>query len=309
MEYVKATVVTVHAAADAVSELLMRHGAHGTQIIDRADVPTEGQLHSTWALMDESVLAAMPVDVHVLAWFASPEDAQGARAALDAFKDALGFDAGPMTFTLDTVRDEDWAESWKQYYKPMRVGQHLVIKPGWEAYETQPGDLVIELDPGMAFGTGTHETTRLCMELLETWFTQGPVLDVGTGSGILAIAAARLGAKHVLAVDIDPVAVRVAAENAAINGLTDRITVRQGDLVKGVGGMYDFACANILADVIIALAKPVSKHLNPGAVFVCSGILIEREQDVADALTGAGFDVLQTKQLGSWTALAARRTP
>lgn len=309
MEYLQATVITTHAAADSVSECLMRCGAHGTQIIDRSDVPDEGQLTDAWALMDDSVLAAMPLDVHVLAWFASPADVEKARATVETLPNALGFDAGPLTFLLEAVKDEDWAESWKQYYKPMRIGERLIVKPGWEAFQAATDDLVIELDPGMAFGTGTHETTRLCMELLEAWYTQGAVLDVGTGSGILAIAAARLGAARVLAVDIDPVAVRVARENVKINSLSDRVEVMEGDLVKGLGGMYAFACANIQADVIIALTVPVRAHLLPGAVFVCSGILIERETDVIKALSNAGFQVLETRHLGAWTALAAHLAP
>lgn len=308
MEYLRATVVTNHMAADSVSELLMRCGAHGTQIIDRQDVPDEVQLKTAWATMDQDVLDAMPVDVHVLAWFATPTEAENARAMVKTLPGTLGFDAGPLDVTLEAVQDEDWAENWKQYYKPMRVGKHLVIKPGWEAFDAGPNDLVIELDPGMAFGTGTHETTRLCLELLEAWYTEGPVLDVGTGSGILAIAAAKLGAKDVLAVDIDPVAVNVADENVRINNLSGRVRVAEGDLVQGVGGTYSFACANILADIIIALAGPIRAHLVPDAVFVCSGILIEREDDVVAALTGAGFELLEARHLGAWTALAARLT-
>ena len=219
MDYLQATVVTTHEAADAVSELLMRCGAHGTQIIDRSDIPDAQQIADTWALMDESVFDHMPADVWVRAWFSSPTHIENVRAKLLTLPDALAFDAGALTLTVDNVREEDWAESWKQYYKPLRIGKNLVVKPGWEAYQPQPGDKVIELDPGMAFGTGTHETTRLCMELMEQWYEGGDVLDVGTGSGILAVTAALLGAPRVLAVDIDPVAVRVAQENVGINGL------------------------------------------------------------------------------------------
>ncbi|MGI6636312.1 MAG: 50S ribosomal protein L11 methyltransferase [Christensenellales bacterium] len=307
MDYLQATVVTTHEAADAVSELLMRCGAHGTQIIDRSDIPDAQQIADTWALMDESVFDYMPADVWVRAWFSSPTHIENVRAMLLTLPDALAFDAGALTLTVDNVREEDWAESWKQYYKPLRIGKNLVVKPGWEAYQPQPGDKVIELDPGMAFGTGTHETTRLCMELMEQWYEGGDVLDVGTGSGILAVTGALLGAPRVLAVDIDPVAVRVAQENVGINGLNDRIQVRQGDLVNDLGGTFGLACANILADVIIALIPQVKQHLAPGAVFVCSGIILEREDDVLHALARAGFALLEARHLGAWTALAARK--
>jgi ribosomal protein L11 methyltransferase len=145
------------------------------------------------------------------------------------------------------------------------------------------------------------------MELMEQWYEGGDVLDVGTGSGILAVTAALLGAPRVLAVDIDPVAVRVAQENVGINGLNDRIQVRQGDLVNDLGGTFGLACANILADVIIALIPQVKQHLAPGAVFVCSGIILEREDDVLYALERAGFALLEARHLGAWTALAARK--
>ena len=168
-------------------------------------------------------------------------------------------------------------------------------------------DLIIELDPGMAFGTGTHETTAMCVEMIEKHYHGGSVLDVGTGSGILAIAAARLGAKQVLGVDIDPMAVQVARENVEKNSLQDIIDIREGDLVAGLDDVRcDFAVANILADVIALLAGPLKNHLAPDALFVCSGILQEREEDVQTVLRKNGYQVFDRMQKGGWVALAAR---
>jgi ribosomal protein L11 methyltransferase len=219
----------------------------------------------------------------------------------------LGFDAGSLTLSIGNVRDEDWAENWKKYYKPFRVGKRLLVKPVWETVPDDPDALVIEIDPGMAFGNGTHETTALCMAMIEERLHPGDaVLDVGTGSGILAIAAARLGAGAVLAVDLDPVAVRVAKENIERNGLSDRITAQEGDLLAGVQMQANVVVANIIADAIILLSGAVKQHIVPGGAFIASGIIREREQDVRDAMAAAGFTIEAAAHKGEWVALAAR---
>ena len=306
MDWVEISVSTTAIGADLVSGALMEAGARGTQIIDRADVPDPQQQAGSWVLVDPALKASMPEDVIVKAWFSSPEEALAARAAAAGLRRRPGADLGALSLTGSTVREEDWAESWKRFYKPFRLGSRLVVKPSWESWEASPDDLVIELDPGMAFGTGTHESTALCMELMEAHRPQGDVLDVGTGSGILAIAAARLGAARVLAIDIDPVAVQVAGDNVRINGLADRVSVRRGDLLAGIGERFDFACANILAGVIIQLAEPLKRHLRPGAVFLSSGIIRDREDEVAAALAQAGYRVIDVARRGEWVAFAAR---
>lgn len=311
MEYVELTVKTASRGAEAVSEILMNQGAVGTQIIDRADLPGPNKPGKNWELMDQSVIDQMPLDVLVKAWFPLDERTRGVLKAVgDALASAKAGDAegllGELTLSTDNVAETDWSECWKQYYKPFRAGKHLVIKPSWETWESVPGDLIIELDPGMAFGTGTHETTAMCISMIEKYYAGGTLLDVGTGSGILAIAAARLGAKDVLAVDIDPDAVRVAIENVAHNGLSAAVRVREGDLVKGLDETFDFAVANILAPVISMLAVPLKRHLKPGAVFICSGIISEAEGDVLAALQSAGYQVLEIEHKGDWVAIASR---
>jgi len=307
MDWIEITISTNTEGADIVSEALMRQGAVGTQIIDKADVPDPDKPNGYWELIDRKMLDEMPDDVQVKAWFASVEELRGLQNCLSALPELTGMDLGTLKATQEGVHEQDWAECWKQYYKPFRAGERLVIKPSWENWDEQPGDLVIELDPGMAFGTGTHETTSMCVELIEKHYHGGKVLDVGTGSGILAIAAAKLGAREVLGVDIDPMAVQVAIENVEKNGLSDKIEIVEGDLVKGLHDVdCDFAVANILADVIALLAAPLRAHLTENATFVCSGILAEREEEVKNLLTANGYRLFDRIQKGDWVALAAR---
>ena len=261
--------------------------------------------------MDRALLDEAPDDVRVKAWFAA-EDAgrvlEALRLELPRMKAQDAEHAfGALTLDVDSIREEDWANNWKQYFKPFRIGEHMVVKPTWEDWTAEPGDRIIEIDPGMAFGTGTHETTALCIELIERYYREGRLFDIGTGSGILAIAAALLGAKDVYAIDIDEDAVRVAKENVRLNGLSDRIDVEKGDLLKGVKGTYDFAVANILAPVICMLAKPLTAYLAPGGYFVCSGIIREMRDDVFNALNAAGYTILEERARGDWCAFAAQK--
>lgn len=305
MDYTEVTVSTTTQGAEVVSDLLMRLGAAGTQILDRADLPDPNKPTANWELMDQSVIDAMPEDVQVKAWFdmpSLPRVLSSLREQLDLIRTP---EYGALSVATQGVKEEDWAENWKQYYKPFRLGDRMVVKPTWEPWDAQPGDLIIEIDPGMAFGTGTHETTAMCVQLIEKYYRGGTLLDVGTGSGILAIAAARLGAKGIVAVDIDPDAVRVAKENVAHNGLSDAIEVRKGDLLQGLSQRFDFAVANILAPVICMLAAPLKGHLTPGARFVCSGVIAEAEGDVNEALLNAGYVIDEITRKGDWVAFSS----
>lgn len=305
-EYMEVTISTTTAGSEIISDLLMRLGAAGTQILDRADLPDPSKPTANWELMDQSVIDAMPEDVQVKAWF----DEAALNTVMGSLKEQLSLlqsqneGLGTLSLSLQGVKEEDWAENWKQYYKPFRLGEHMVVKPTWEPWDTQAGDLIIEIDPGMAFGTGTHETTAMCVGLIEKYYQGGSLLDVGTGSGILAIAAARLGARGIVAVDIDPDAVRVAQENVAHNGLTDAIDVREGDLLQGLSQRFQFAVANILAPVICMLAAPLKAHLLPGGKFICSGIIAEAESDVNEALLAAGYIIDEIQHKGDWVAFA-----
>lgn len=220
------------------------------------------------------------------------------------------------------VHEDDWANAWKQYFKPMRVSERLTIKPSWETYsKSHDRELIIELDPGMAFGTGTHPTTTLCLRALESVIEGGEdVIDVGTGSGVLAIGATMLGARHVLAIDLDPVAVQSAASNCAANGLASSITVREGDLLHminrsesdgandlGVQLPVKVVVANILAEIIMLFIDDVYAALQPGGLYITSGIYKNKEQLVHDALIEHGFVIEATHREEDWVAFVARR--
>ena len=208
------------------------------------------------------------------------------------------------------VSEEDWANSWKAYYKPLHIGKKMVIVPAWERYEEQPGEIIVRMDPGMAFCTGTHETTRLVIELLETYTKPGArVLDVGCGSGILAICARKLGAGECKAYDIDPVAVRVARENIKDSGETN-VTCDVSDLLRDVdltGGRYDLICANIVADIIIRMAPDVGAYMKDDAILLASGIITERAEEVEAALTANHLTVAARHDDNGWCALVVKK--
>ncbi|MBR2627583.1 MAG: 50S ribosomal protein L11 methyltransferase, partial [Peptococcaceae bacterium] len=209
--------------------------------------------------------------------------------------------------TYKPVQEEDWANAWKVYFKPERIGKITVIKSTWETYEKQEGDLVIEIDPGMAFGTGNHATTALCLQMLEDYVKPGmDVIDVGTGSGILAIQAGLLGANSVQAMDYDTVAVSAAKENIELNNLQERVSICQSDLLAEAHGQADIIVANIIADIIIRLTPSTVEYLKNGKVFISSGIIDTRKDDVLAALEEHNFSIIEVRENAGWVAIAAR---
>lgn len=212
--------------------------------------------------------------------------------------------------TVSGVNEEDWANSWKAYYKPIKIGERIVIVPAWEKYSAQPDEIIVRMDPGMAFGTGTHETTRLVIRLLEKYVKDGMrVADVGCGSGILAICASKLGAGECKAYDIDPVAVKVANENIKDSGLTN-VTCDVSDLLRQVdktGGTYDVICANIVADIIIRMMPDVGELMDENSVILASGIIVERSEDVTNAFASHGFEIVERIDENGWCALAVKK--
>jgi ribosomal protein L11 methyltransferase len=219
-----------------------------------------------------------------------------------------GLDPAPPE--IRPVRNEDWAECWKQHFSAVRIGPRLVIKPTWEEFPCRSGDVVVNIDPGMAFGTGTHGTTRLCLEALSGLFEEGEppkrVLDVGTGSGILAVAAAALGARRVLACDIDADACRISKENARLNGVADRVEVT-GQPLESLGGDFDLVLANILAEENIRLAPELLRRLLPGGSLVLSGILLEKEAAVIDVFRQFAVSGPEIRHLDEWSCLVYRK--
>ena len=215
-----------------------------------------------------------------------------------------------VEISISGINEEDWANSWKAYYKPIRIGEHIVIVPAWEKYNAKEDDIIVRMDPGMAFGTGTHETTRLVIGLLEKYVRPDiRVLDVGCGSGILAICAAKLGAGECKAYDIDPVAVKVARENIKDSGLSN-VTCDVSDLLRQVDtayAPYHVICANIVADIIIRMTPDVGRLMDEQSVILASGIIVERADDVIACFEANGFQIVERAEENGWCALAVKK--
>ncbi len=313
MDWMECTILTTTEASELISQVLLDAGSAGTMIEDKNDVAANQRPEGQWDIIDEAIAKRIGDDVKVTGYFEADEKLSDRLAFIDGELRRLrgmdlGMDLGKLEVKRHGVEEQDWTESWKAAFKPFRLGSHMVVKPSWETAQLQPGDHVIEIDPGMAFGTGTHETTGMCVALVEKYVKPGDrVIDIGTGTGILAIAAAHMGAGPVLATDLDAVAVRVAAENVKINGFGDVIDVRCGDLLDVVQESGDVVIANIIADVIIMLAAPVRQRIVEGGLFICSGISVQRLDDVLAALKDAGFEVLEAQTQGEWCAVAARK--
>ena len=258
-------------------------------------------------LIDESILNADKTVASVSVYL--PEGS-GVADTMSFIKERLGALNIDGKITVSGVCEEDWANSWKAYYKPIEIGERIVIVPAWEKYDAPADKLVVRMDPGMAFGTGSHETTRLVIGLLEKYIKSGQrVLDVGCGSGILAICAAKLGAKECKAYDIDPVAVKVARENIADSEL-ENVTCDVSDLLRGVdksGGTYDVICANIVADIIIRMTPDVAEYMDDKSVILASGIICERAQDVISCFEDNGFCIVDRAEENGWCALVVKK--
>jgi len=276
---------------------------NGLMIEDYSDFSLSGMYGE---LVDDSILNADKDTVKVSLFVPEEKNLSEYTSFLKERFAALGIDA---EISLDGMNEEDWAESWKQYYKPIPLGR-VTIVPAWESYDAKPGEVIIRMDPGMAFGTGTHETTRLVMKIMQDEIRGGErVLDVGTGSGILSICASKLGAKSCNAYDIDPVAVKVAKENAEADGC-DNITVGVSDLLHGVdtsGGKYDFCVANIVADIIIRMMPDISEYLKDDAPLILSGIISMRADEVRASVEENGFYVVREERENDWLAMMVKK--
>lgn len=276
---------------------------NGLMIEDYSDFTLNGMYGD---LVDDAILNADKNTVKVSLFVPEEKNLGEYRSYITERLAALGVAA---TIECEGMNEEDWSESWKQYYKPIPLGK-VTIVPAWESYEAKEGEVVIKMDPGMAFGTGTHETTRLVMRIMQDEIKGGErVLDVGTGSGILSICASKLGAASCNAYDIDPVAVKVAKENAERDGCTN-ITVGVSDLLRGVdlsGGKYDFCVANIVADIIIRMMPDIGAYLKDGAPLILSGIISERADDVRASVAANGFTLVREERENDWLALMVRK--
>ena len=311
MDWLELKIDTSHAGLDAVTDMLEQQGVTGMMIDDEADFQSFLENNRQyWDYVDDDLLAQKKGVSRVTFYLERNEDAYGTVAAVRMAMSALKKDHpeyAPLLLTMADVADEDWENNWKQFYKPMEIGSRLLVVPEWEE-AADPTRVKLVLNPGLTFGTGSHATTRLCLQALDTHIHGGErVLDLGCGSGILSIAALRLGAESAFACDIDEKCVDVAYENAALNGIgKDRYTVRWGDVLtdaalrQEMGTGYDIVVANIVADVIMGLSPHVRPFLKPGGLFLCSGIIDDRAAEVLEKLKVDGWDVFEQRSSEGW---------
>jgi len=304
MDWQEISVSTQPEAVEAVSDLFHRLGAGGV-VIEDPDILLRMTQSGQWDAyelpqkrleqLQPVVKGYLPVNEEL------PEKQEELKTGLAQI--ALRLCQEPYRVDLITINEEDWANSWKAYFKPLKISEKLVIRPTWEPYAARSGEIVLDLDPGMAFGTGSHVTTVMCACLLEKYIRPGDsVIDVGAGTGILAMGAARLGAGEVLAVDYDPVAVKVARENVQQNNLDDKVRVLSNDLLTGLEITADLITANIIADIIIRLLPQVKSRLYPEGIFIASGIIKERKAEVTAAARKLGFMLVEEREEEGWTA-------
>lgn len=309
MDWQEISVTTTEIMEEAVTNLFYEIGAAGVVIEDPKLIERYVQSDSWDAYeIPQELLEAeyivvkgyLPVDDKLPLLL---EQFNGALAALSAF-----FEDYYAQVHLSRLKEDDWANSWKEYYKPQKISEKIVVVPSWEKYEPSEDELVISLDPGMAFGTGGHPTTMMCVKALEKYFKpNATVADIGTGSGIISIAAAKLGAKSVKAIDLDTLAVRIANVNVKKNNVENIVQVSQGNLLDNINEKYDFIVSNIIADVIIDLSEDAFLKLEDSGIFIAAGIIEEKLDQVIDKLKDTGFSIIEVMSDNAWRGVVATK--
>lgn len=301
-------VITKSESLEPISGIFYGLDCDGVAIEDPEDILGREQGPLTWDFADINILEHKGKAAVVKGYFEKDIDVNKIITYIEEkIKELreMGIDVGEGKVEEEEIYQQDWANNWKKYYKPTKIGEKVVVKPTWEDYSKKDYELLIELDPGMAFGTGTHETTRMCVKALEQNVTEeSTVFDIGTGSGILAIAAKILGAKDVKAVDLDPVAVDAAKKNVELNNVHG-IEVLEGNLMDVVDGKADIVVANIIADIIKFVCEDVKNFLKEDGKFICSGIILDRRTDVEEKLKSVGYKILEVKNEGEWVCIVA----
>ncbi len=307
MKWFEIIVEVPNDGTEMVCNLLNEMGSGGVVIDDPASISQYRETYSVDpCLLPDEVTYKGKENTIVKGYLPVSEDS---RSRVDNLKSTIASTACfAYSIRIETVDDEDWANVWKKFYKPMRIGYNLVVKPSWLDYRGGRDDLVVELDPGMAFGSGTHPTTQMCLEILESYINGGEVVfDVGTGTGIIAIAAVKLGAGSALAIDNDHVALQFAAKNIELNGLSSEIGTVSSDLLESVQGRADIIVANIVANAIVKMAPQAAAFLKQGGLFIPSGIINSRADEVRLAIEGAGLAVLEKHTSEEWVLFVTKK--
>lgn len=307
--WIEIRVITTSEAIEPISGIFYALDCKGVEIEDPNDILRTEKGPLTWDFADLNVLEHNGEVAVVKAYFSEEDKIEDILNFINekiVELREMGINVGKGKVEHIKVFEEDWANNWKKYYKPTKIGEKIIVKPTWEEYTPCNDEIVVELDPGMAFGTGTHETTRMCVEALEKYVQEDSVVfDIGTGSGILALVASKLNAKHVVGVDLDPVAVDSAKENIEYNNVNN-IEVIYGNLVDVVEGKADLVVANILAEVVCILTDDVKKVLKQGGLYITSGIIHDRRDMVIEKLEKEGFEVLEANKDGEWNCIVAK---
>lgn len=310
--YYQIEVSTTSQATEAISEILIRSGSHGVMIEDPLDFQFQNKEETRWDYIEEDVFKYDHEDVKITGYFSQDEDIkkiiQNLQEKFDSLKKEDYLDFGTLEINQKLSDEKEWEDEWKKYFHTTKITDKIVIKPGWEEYHAKEQEKIIDIDPGLAFGTGTHETTKMCIQAIEEVLKkEDTLLDIGTGSGILAITAGLLGAKKIIAVDNDKMAVRVAKENIAKNNLSSDIEVLEGNLADLIKEQADVVVANIIADAIIALSQDAYNLLKENGYFISSGIIEDRAEEVQEHIEKIGFQVIKLQKDGSWNMILAKK--
>lgn len=310
MNWTEVQIKTTAELEDVISNILYDAGANGLAIEDPGDILEMMKSKGDWDFIDSSLINQDLDGILIKAYFSESDDLeniiQGIKSRIDNNPELI---ADENIVTINVVDDNDWAESWKKYYKPIRIGTNIIIKPSWEDYQLVEDDIIIELDPGMAFGTGTHETTMMCTEALERFVkSRDIVYDIGCGSGILSIVAAKLGASKVVGVDLDELCVKVSNKNIILNNVEDIIEIKNGNLLDVVEGKANIIVSNIIAEIIAEMTKDLKEYLSDDGIFITSGIILEKIELVENALLENGFKILDIMRKNEWACIIATNT-
>lgn len=320
MKYIETTIYTSIEGIAPVTNMLKEMGVEAIIIENPADLEEfmDKKNSYDWDYLDDKIMELKDIEPNIKFYIEPNKEGTKLLEAIKIkamilkskeYEGVFGLDVtlGRMYVATNLVDDEDWKDKWKEYFKTARVTERIVVKPSWEEYvKENDGDLIIKIDPGMAFGTGTHATTSLCLKLLEKYIKTGDyVLDVGCGSGILSIASSLLGAEKTLGVEIDPIAVAIAKENVNLNELQNNVEIIEGDLTNGVSFTADIVVANLMADLVILLSEDVAKHLKNNGIYISSGILLEKQFSVIETIKSCNFEILEILEQNDWCAIAA----